>query len=295
MLGRRELPSATRLMLSFQFVRTALEALLSRPGRARPVAVPAPPAGLAVTLVGHATAMLTSPRTRVLTDPCLAHWLWGLRRAEPVMIEAGDLAAVDLVLISHAHRDHLHLPSLQRLPRSATVLAPSDCLDLIEPLGFAHLRGLEPGGAHVFRDVTVTALPARHDGRRGPLDLRWRGALGYLVKTPDVSAYYAGDTGYFSGFAEVGRRFKPDVALLPIAGYLPLSQRAEHMSPLDAIAAFEELGAQLLVPVAHRAFPLGYEALDAPAAWLRELAKQRGYGDRVRDLAAGETCLVRRT
>jgi L-ascorbate metabolism protein UlaG (beta-lactamase superfamily) len=296
MLGRHELPSATRLLLSLRFVRTALACLLSRSRRARPVPVPAPPPGsLAVTFVGHATVMLTSPRTRVLTDPCFAHWLWGLRRAEPAVIDPGDLAGVDLVLISHAHADHLHLPSLRRLPRSATVLAPVGCLDLIEPLGFASLRGLEPGGAFVFRDVTVTALPARHDGRRGPLDPRWRGALGYFVKTAEVGAYYAGDTGYFSGFGDLGRRFAPDVALLPVAGYLPLPQRSEHMSPLDAIAAFEELGARLLVPIGHRAFPLGYEDLDAPAAWLRTLAVDRGYADRVRALAAGETCLVRRT
>jgi L-ascorbate metabolism protein UlaG (beta-lactamase superfamily) len=296
MLGRHELPSAPRLMLSLRFVRTALASLLSRPGRARPLPVPTPaPGAVALTMVGHATVMLTTPRTRILTDPCFAHWLWGLRRVEPVVIDPADLAKIDLVLISHAHQDHLHLPSLRRLPRSATVLAPAGCLDLIEPLGFSNLRGLEPGGAHVFRDVTVTALPARHDGRRSPFDPRWRGALGFLIKTADVTAYYAGDTGYFSGFADLGRRFRPDVALLPIAGYLPLPQRIEHMSPLDAIAAFEELGARLLVPIGHRAFALGYEDLEAPAAWLRELAAQRGYGDRVRTLAAGETCLVRRT
>jgi L-ascorbate metabolism protein UlaG (beta-lactamase superfamily) len=295
MLGRRELPSVSQLVLSFRFVRTALAGLLSRPGHTRPRAVPVPaPGTMAVTMVGHATVMLTTPHARVLTDPCFAHWLWGLRRVEPVAIDPSDLSAVDLVLISHAHQDHLHLPSLRRLPRAATVVAPAGCVDLIEPLGFAQVRGLEPGGTHVFRDVTVTALPARHDGRRSPLDPRWRGALGFLVKTGDVTAYYAGDTGYFSGFADLGRRFKPDVAFLPIAGYLPLPQRIEHMSPLDAIAAFEELGARLLVPIGHRAFPLGYEDLDAPAAWLRELAVQRGYGDRVRALAAGETCLVRR-
>jgi L-ascorbate metabolism protein UlaG (beta-lactamase superfamily) len=295
MVGRRELPGATSLLLSLRFVRTALACLLSRPRRVHPVAVPAPAAGaLAVSMVGHSTVMLTSPRTRVLTDPCLAGWLWGLRRAEPAVIDPADLAAVELVLISHAHADHLHLPSLRRLPRSATVLAPAGCVDLIEPLGFANLRGLEPGATLAFRDLTVTAVPARHDGRRGPFDPRWRGALGYFVKTADVGAYYAGDTAYFSGFAELGRRFAPDVALLPIAGYLPLALREGHMSPLDAIAAFEELGARVLIPIAHGAFPLGYEDLHDPATWLTALAEARGYADRLRPLGPGETCLVRR-
>jgi L-ascorbate metabolism protein UlaG (beta-lactamase superfamily) len=295
MVGRKELPSAWRLVSSLQFVRTALRAWLFRPRPAVAAPVPAPaPGALAVTLVGHATVMLTTPTTRVLTDPCFARQLWGLYRATPAALDAGDLGAVDLVLISHAHRDHLHLPSLRRLPRSATVLAPAGCVDLISPLGFAGVVGLEPGATFGFRDVVVTAVPARHDGRRGLFDPRWRGALGYFIKSPDVGAYFAGDTAFYSGFRELGRRHRPNVALLPISGYLPLSERETHMSPLDAIAAFDELGADLLIPIAHGAFPLGYEKPGAAVDWLTALAAERGVTERVRVLPSGATCLVRR-
>ncbi len=256
---------------------------------------PPPPGALAVTLVGHASVMLTSPGVRVLTDPCFGSWLYGLRRSQGAAIDPGDLASVDVVLISHAHPDHLHLPSLRRLPRRAVAIAPNGCLDLLAPLGFADLIGLEPGASHSHGDVVITAVPARHDGTRGPFDPRWRGALGYFVKSPDVGAYFAGDTAYFSGFRELGARLKPDVALLPITGYLPLRERETHMSPLDALAAFEELGAELLIPIAHDAFPLGYEAPGAPLAWLNELCKTRGSEGRLRALTAGQTCVVRRT
>jgi L-ascorbate metabolism protein UlaG (beta-lactamase superfamily) len=293
--GRRELGSPARLVTSLGLLRGFLRHLFTSPRRPIPVPVPPPPAGaLAVTHVGHATVMLTSPSARVLTDPCFSDWLYGLRRSEAAAIDEGDLGSVDLVLISHAHPDHLHLPSLRRLPRSAVAIAPNGCLDLLAPLGFADLIGLEPGASHEFRDLVVTAVPARHDGTRGPFDPRWRGALGYFVKTPDVGAYFAGDTAYFSGFRELGRRLRPDVALLPITGYLPLRERETHMSPLDAIAAFEELGAELLIPIAHGAFPLGYEEPGAPLAWLRQLAEARGSEARVRVLSSGETCLVRR-
>jgi L-ascorbate metabolism protein UlaG (beta-lactamase superfamily) len=294
--GRRELPSPAHLVTRLGLLRGFLRQLVQRPRRVEAVPVPPPPAGaLAVTHVGHATVMLTSPGTRVLTDPCFTNWLYGLRRSEAAAIDPGDLDAVDLVLISHAHPDHLHLPSLRRLPRSAVAIAPNGCLDLLAPIGFADLIGLEPGASHSFRDVVVTAVPARHDGTRSPFDPRWRGALGYFVKTPDVGAYFAGDTAYFSGFRELGRRLRPDVALLPITGYLPLGERETHMSPLDAIAAFEELGAQLLIPIAHGAFPLGYEAPGAPLTWLRELAEARGSEARLRVLQSGQTCVVRRS
>jgi L-ascorbate metabolism protein UlaG (beta-lactamase superfamily) len=293
--ARRELASPTRLVGSFGLLRGFLRALLTTPERREAEPVPAPPPGaLAVTAVGHATVMLTSPRTRVLTDPCFARFLFGLRRAREAALAPEDREAVDLVLISHAHPDHLHVPSLRKLPRSAVVIAPSGCLDLLAPLGFADLIGLAPGEAHEFRDLTVTAVPARHDGRRSPIDPRWRGALGFVIKTPDVGVYFAGDTAYFSGFAELGRRYRPDVALLPITGYLPLSERETHMSPLDALAAFEEIGAELLIPIAHGAFPLGYEAPGAALAWLRELCQTRGCDARLRALGNGETCVVRR-
>jgi L-ascorbate metabolism protein UlaG (beta-lactamase superfamily) len=91
-----------------------------------------------------------------------------------------------------------------------------------------------------------------------------------------VTLYFAGDTGYFSGFAEIGRRFRPDVALLPISGYEPAGFRDEHLSPLDAVYAFEDLGARALIPVSYGSFPLSYESLDAPLAWLRQIARERG-------------------
>jgi L-ascorbate metabolism protein UlaG (beta-lactamase superfamily) len=293
--GRDRLRSGLGLALSLRFLRMAAGRLMTPTHvRATPRVTAPAPGCMAVTFVGHATAMLTTAGTRVLTDPCFANFLYGLRRAEAACIDPRDAAQVSLVLISHAHRDHLHAPTLRRLPRSATLVVPPRCGELVERLGFARVVVLEPGGELNFRDLVITAVAARHDGGGVLGDLVWRGACGYVVRAPEVTAYFAGDTGYFSGFHEIGRRMKPDVALLPIAGYEPLPLRETHMSPLDALAAFEDLGAHVLVPVGHGAFPLGYEGLEAPLAWLKELAAERGLTDRIAPLAPGETCLVRR-
>jgi L-ascorbate metabolism protein UlaG (beta-lactamase superfamily) len=293
--GRDRLRPGWRLALTLRFLRTALQHLFRRP-RPRAAAVVAPPAAgaMSVTFIGHATVMLTTAQTRVLIDPCLGNFLWGLRRAEVACLHPRDAAGIDLVLISHAHADHLHLPSLRRLPRSATLVVPPGCGQLVERLGFAQAVVLEPGADFRFRDLVINSVATRHGGRRSPADFRWRGACGYVVQGQGVSVYFSGDTGYFSGFRDIGRRIRPDAALLPISGYEPLPLRETHMSPLDAVAAFEDLQARVLIPVAYGAFPLGYEPLDAPLQWLRQLCDERGYTPRLAALQPGQSCLLRR-
>jgi L-ascorbate metabolism protein UlaG (beta-lactamase superfamily) len=286
---------------SLRFLRAALRNLLRAPRVAPLRPVPRPSAGrLTITFVGHATVLLTTRDSRVLTDPLLGDFLLGgLRRAQAAALHPEAAAEVSVVLLSHAHHDHLHLPSLRRLPRAAALVVPPRCASLVQPLGFRRVVVLEPGQTFSDRDVVVTAVPARHDGARGPLDWTWRGTNGYVVRTSGpagVSAYFAGDTAYFSGFEEIGRRLRPQVALLPIAGYEPLALRATHMSPLDALYAFEDLGAELLIPIGHGSFATGYEPLEEPLRWLRELwaeRAERGLPGRLAALGHGESCLVR--
>jgi L-ascorbate metabolism protein UlaG (beta-lactamase superfamily) len=203
-----------------------------------------------------------------------------------------DAQQATLILISHAHRDRLHLPSLRQLPRRARLVVPPRCGSLVDSLGFSEVVELEPGRSIEHADVEVTAVAARHDGRRGLFDRTWRSTLGFIVKCDEASVYYAGDTAYFSGFEEIGRRLHPNVALLPIAGYEPPEQRSDHMSPLDAVHAFEDLGAKLLVPIGYGSFPMGYEPDDEPLEWLFDLCRERGLSDRLVVLRPGETCQV---
>lgn len=282
-------------VLSMRYLTTALGRLGAgtTPVRASPVARPAPGAA-SITFVGHATTMITTPGVRILTDPLLENSFYGLRRAKAAGIARTDLADVGLVLITHAHRDHLSHASLARISRKAVLIVPPHCTRLVQGLGFTEIIELDPGRSQIVADVEVTAVPVRHSGTRGFGDYVRRGACGYVIRAAGLSAYVAGDTGYFSGFAEIGRRFRPDVALLPIAGYEPASFREEHLSPLDALYAFEDLGARILIPTSYGSFPLSYERLDAPLAWLRRLARERNLARpdaerRVAVLAHGET------
>jgi L-ascorbate metabolism protein UlaG (beta-lactamase superfamily) len=274
---RKRLRGALPLTLSMRYLATALERLRRGTVPVAAAPVPRPPAGtVSLTFVGHATVMITTPSTRVLVDPMLENRLFGIRRAKAAGLASADLEDVGLVLVTHAHRDHLSPPSLARLPGSAPVVVPPNCEQLVRRVGLLHVVELLPGHSHTQEDVEVISVPVRHSGARGFGDYARRGACGYIVRTRDACIYVAGDTGYFSGFAEIGRRFRPDVALLPISGYEPAAFREEHLSPLDAVYAFEDLGARILIPTSYGSFPLSYEPLDAPLTWLRQVARERG-------------------
>jgi L-ascorbate metabolism protein UlaG (beta-lactamase superfamily) len=269
-----------------------LRGLFAAPTPTLPTTTPIPLPGTGecvVTLIGHATVLIRYARGRVLTDPCFARSLYSLKRLKAAGLPPGALEGLDLVLISHAHADHLHRPSLERLDRAVTLIVPPGC-SAADGLGFARVVELEPGATFHAGGIDVTAVPAQHrvgifgSGR----------ATGYVVRGDGPTVYFAGDTGYFSGFLDVGARFHPDVALLPISGYRPRTLRRDHLSPLDAVYAFEDLGAHLMVPIHHSAYPLGYEPPAEPITWLRSLAGARGLTEQIAWLDPGQSCVARK-
>jgi L-ascorbate metabolism protein UlaG (beta-lactamase superfamily) len=252
------------------------------PARLEPLP-PVRPGQVSITFAGHATALIRYARVQIVIDPMLGRWLGGVRRAVEPGLAPADLSGLDLILITHGHADHLHLPTLARLPRSATVVAPAGVAPLIAPLGFARVVELAAGSDVELRGVQIVATATRHG------DLPRARGLAYVVLGDGPSVYACGDSGYFSGFADVGARFAPDLALLPIGGYWPRSFRARHLSPLDALYAFEDLRARVLVPIHHGAFALSYELLAEPARWLAELVAARGLASHVCMLSPGQS------
>jgi len=274
---RKRLRGGLSLTLSLRYLGRALDRLRRGTAPVQAASTPRPPAGtVAITFVGHATVMITTPKSRVVVDPYLENGLYGVRRAKAAGIASADIDDTSLVLVTHAHRDHLSRRSLARFPGESPVIVPPHCQHLVRRVGLLSVEELEPGRAYRTSDVEITAVPVRHSGSRAFGGGAQRGACGYVVRTPRHVVYIAGDTGYFSGFVEIGRRFRPDIALLPIGGYEPAGFRDEHMSPLDAVYAFEDLGARVMIPTSYGSFPLSYEPLAEPLEWLQEIMRERG-------------------
>ncbi len=247
---------------------------------------PIPPVGagqVGITFGGHATALVRYRTATIAFDPMLGRWIGGVHRAVEPGLAPGDLADVTLALISHAHADHLHLPTLAMLPRRATVVVPPGVAAQVSPLGFARVVELAAGADLTLDGVRVAATDVEHGG-----DELARGNA-YVVTSDGPSVYLCGDGAYGPGFADAGRVHAPDLALLPIGGFLPWSFRARHMSPLDALYAFEDLRARLLIPIHHGAFALSYERLGEPARWLGDLVRERELDAHVRVLDPGES------
>ncbi|WP_156757111.1 MBL fold metallo-hydrolase [Actinokineospora pegani] len=200
---------------------------------------------LAVRFVGHSTVRVELAGHVVLTDPVLTDRVSALRRVVAPTTRA-DRDGVDLVLLSHLHGDHLHLPSLRLL--DARVVVPRGAGDWLRAKGVRRVDELAPGERLEHGGLVVTGVPAAHSGHRwGPRSTRGpqAEAMGHLVDGGGRRVYAAGDTDLFPGMAELAG---VDVALLPVWGWGP-TLGPGHLDPVRAAEAVRLIGPAVAVPV----------------------------------------------
>jgi L-ascorbate metabolism protein UlaG (beta-lactamase superfamily) len=251
---------------------------------------------LGVTFIGHSSFLLQIGGKNILVDPNFARWIFVLKRLRRPGLRLRELPPIDAVLVSHAHFDHLHRPSLRAIAwltrrktgKRPTIIVPRHVRDLVSDLGYGRVIELDWWQSVELGNVEITHVPSRHWGARIVRDVH-RGYGGYVVRSGKQSIYHAGDTAYFDGFREIGERLKPEVALLPIGAYHPDSFRRVHTSPEDAVQAFLDLGARWMVPMHYGTFRLSYEPVDEPVARLKADAKQRAIEKKICVLEEGVT------
>jgi L-ascorbate metabolism protein UlaG (beta-lactamase superfamily) len=186
--------------------------------------------------------LVTLDGVRLLTDPLLRRRIVHLRRVVPLDATAAD--AVDAVLISHAHYDHLDLPSLVRVGRAVPVIVPRGLGSLLRRRGFADVREVEIADEVSIKGVTVHATPASHEGNRWPRPNA--PALGYALYGSQ-RVFFAGDTGLFPELD--GLVPDLDVALLPVWGWGPTLGRGLHLDPERAAEALTLLRPRIAIPI----------------------------------------------
>jgi L-ascorbate metabolism protein UlaG (beta-lactamase superfamily) len=194
-----------------------------------------------IEYVGHATVFVDLDGVRLLTDPLLRNRVAHLRRSTPVAARA--LRGVDAVLISHAHYDHLDLPSLEKLGKNVPLVVPRGLGGLLRKRRFESVLEVGVGETLTIGEVRITAVPAEHDRSRGPFGAS-ADPLGYVV-SGSKSIYFAGDTDLFDGMAELG---PVDLGLVPIWGWGP-GLGGGHLDPARAAEAVALIRPRLVVPI----------------------------------------------
>jgi L-ascorbate metabolism protein UlaG (beta-lactamase superfamily) len=241
----------------------------------------------AVTWLGHATTLIELDRVRVLTDPVLGKRVGPLVRiAEPV--EPAAVHAVDCVLLSHLHADHVDLRSLRRVAAGVPVFGPPGAARWLAGNGVPNARELAPGDIARVGELQIEATPAVHDSRRRPLGPRAT-PVGYLARGSRC-AYFAGDTDLFDEMSAL--RGLVDVALLPIWGWGP-TLGPGHLDPERAARAAAMIAPQIAIPIHWGTFALGPPARRPedprrPVRAFAALAKRYAPAVQVRVLEPGE-------
>jgi L-ascorbate metabolism protein UlaG (beta-lactamase superfamily) len=256
------------------------------------------PEELAVTFIGHASFFIQIGGLKLLIDPVFSDRLVLIRRLRRPGVLIRDLPPIDAVLLTHAHMDHLDIPSLRRIirhtfrmsGRAPVVIVPEGVEDLVSRLGFESVQSMRWWGSRRLRQVEVTMTPAQHWGARMLRDSH-RGFGGYLLRNGSHSLYHSGDSGYFEGFREIGNRAAPQVALLPIAAYKPDGFRRVHTSPEDALRAFHDLRAECMIPMHYGTFCLSEEPMDEPLPRLMKAATDTSVQNRIQALREGDTAI----
>lgn len=219
-----------------------------------------------LTWIGHASFLLTLGGKRILIDPIFAPRIGPVSRLTPPGLSLEELPPIDVVLVTHNHRDHLDPWTLSRLGNGPTCVAPLGNAPTLTRHGAGAVTELDWWQSVTIGPLEITLVPARHWSMRFPWDRNDALWGGFVIRGPEGAAYHSGDTAFFDGFSEIGRRLGPiDWAMLPIGAYEPRwFMEAQHMGPEDAVEAARLLGARHLVAMHWGTFRLTDEPTGEP-------------------------------
>ena len=286
---------AARAWQSLTATRTFSSPRVANDGRALRRGSAAP----TITWVGHSTLIVQLDGLTILTDP---HWgprasplTWaGPRRLGSPGLAFEDLPRIDVVVISHDHYDHLDAGTVTRLAavHDPLFLVPLGLKGWFRESGITRVEELDWWDGHEYRGVRFVCAPAQHFGQRSFFDRDTRLWASWAVVGKSRRLYFGGDTGYFAGFKEAGRRLGPfDVAALAIGAYRPPAiMQFVHSTPEEAVQAFEDLRASVLIGIHWGTFDLAEEPLGEPPVRMLAEARRRGLPEsRAWILQVGET------
>lgn len=255
-----------------------------------------------ITWIGHSTFFLQYEGINIITDPIWARRLGFEKRLGQPGIPLSEVPPIDLILISHSHYDHLHIASIRKLYRAATTLVvPVGLKRKMLRKGFHNCMEMEWWQEIKLGKIKLTFVPTQHWTRRTPWDTNTSHWGGYILEPAESekqrfspNLYFAGDSGYFPGFKEIGSRYKIDIALMPIGAYEPeWFMTSQHVNPEEAIQAFLDVGAETMIPMHYGTFRLADDTAREALDRMESARVKHGISEnRIRTLSYGETLVV---
>jgi L-ascorbate metabolism protein UlaG (beta-lactamase superfamily) len=223
--------------------------------------------------IGHSTVLINFFGVTILTDPVLfprigirlPGFTIGPKRLTAPALEFHQLPQIDVVVLSHAHFDHLDLRTLRCFDRATSVITARATSDLLKRTHFSNITELDWGESKTLSaaagEMVIAAFPVKHWGARMQRDTR-RGYNGYLIERSGGRIIFAGDTAMTESFAALRRHGPIDVAIMSISAYNPWIQ--SHSTPEQAVQMANAAGARFIVPVHHQTFRLSFEPFREP-------------------------------
>jgi N-acyl-phosphatidylethanolamine-hydrolysing phospholipase D len=254
-----------------------------------------------VTWAGHSTVLIQLGGLNILTDPIWSKHpsplsFLGPRRYMNHGIAFDDLPPIHVVLISHDHYDHFDRSTIRRFGKSTLFIVPLGFGRRLRRMGIGNCVELDWWQEYIHHGVRFVCTPAQHYSSRRIADKNRTLWCSWVFQHQDGSVFFAGDTGYFPGFREIGEKYGPfDLVCLPIGAYLPRRMMGHiHMNPPEAIAAYHDLGGQIFLAIHWGTFNLGDDAPDlAPRELCREIERLGLDHELFWPLKHGETRLIR--
>ncbi|MDV6234641.1 MBL fold metallo-hydrolase [Leptospira ellisii] len=244
----------------------------------------APEGKVRIVWLGHATVWIAAnfhgKRIHILTDPIFAGPLF-VKRLTPLPIQPEDLPGVDIVAISHAHRDHLDIDSIKKIQKlfpEVTIHLPSGMGEFAKDEGFENAVIQEWWNRYDYAGGKVHFLPAKHWSRMGISDMNQYHWGSYAFEFENIRIYFGGDTGFSKHFSEIGKRFPQgfSAALLPIGAFKPRwFMEPAHIGPKEALEAGGILRSSLLLPVHWGTFALGDDLPSEAPLYLQKLHSEK--------------------
>ncbi len=232
------------------------------------------------TWLGHATFFFTLDNINIIVDPVL-NKVGPLKRHTALPCDIDQLKGIDLILLSHNHRDHLDKKSFKIIcdqNEKAVIYTGLEIGTLLRKWGIKN-EIVEAGWYQQYPlidKLQLTYLPSKHWNRRGLTDLNEMLWGSFMIESSKHTLYFGADSGIDSHFAQIGELFpKIDYAFIGIGAYEPnWFMRPSHTNPKEALEAFHMLGAKKMVPMHYGTFDLSDEPLNAPKETLIELLEK---------------------